>query len=346
MRLIYLLFCTIIIVSCSSPNEEYVASNELLEFSVPSNFPEPVYPLDVNPPTKFGFQLGKKLFYDGKLSSNGFISCGFCHEQRTAFTHHGHQFSHGVDDKEGTRNTPPIQNAAFMPEFTWDGATSHLDLFPIIPITNEVEMGETMSNVFLKLNADKEYKVMFAAAFEDGEINAENFLKALSQFMVMMVSSESKYDKYSREEEGGEFTAIEKKGLEIFTQKCATCHSTDLFTDHSFRNNGLPPNPILNDIGRAEVSGAEQDKYKFKVPSLRNVALTAPYMHDGRFGTLMNVLNFYDSGVEISETLDPILNNEKELGIKLIEDEKEALIAFLNTLTDEKYINDARFAEY
>ncbi|MGB3775007.1 MAG: cytochrome c peroxidase [Leeuwenhoekiella sp.] len=334
-------------ISCSKDNEDdYEPINEPLEFEIPSNFPDLVYDIGKNPPTEQGFALGKKLFYDGKLSANGFISCGFCHEQRFAFTHHGHQFSHGVDDLEGVRNAPALQNAAFMSQFAWDGATAHLDLFPIIPITNEVEMGETVSNVLAKLKADGEYERLFANAFENGEINNENFLKALSQFMVMMVSSNSKYDKHVRKEEGGNFTEDETRGMQLFQQNCASCHITDLFTDDAFRNNGLPAYPGINDLGYAEVSGSTSDNYKFKVPSLRNVAVTAPYMHDGRFGSLQSVLDFYTDGVQDSETLDPILKQNDQLGIDLSIEDKEALIAFLNTLTDNTYLNDERFAEY
>ena len=336
-----------IFASCSSNDDaEYTAIDEALVLELPDNFPEINYDLSANPPTKNGVELGKKLFYDGKLSANGFISCGFCHEQRFAFTHHGHQFSHGIDDLEGTRNAPAIQNLAFQTEFAWDGATSHLDLFPIIPITNEVEMGETMTNVLSKLQADSEYQRLFASAFEDAEVSNENFLKALAQFMVTMISSNSKYDKYVRNEEGGEFSDLEKEGLAVFESKCATCHASDLFTDNSFRNNGLPPYPGIDDIGRAEVSGSAADNYKFKVPSLRNVAITAPYMHDGRFGSLQSVLNFYNSGVRESETSDPILKQNERLGIVLTTDEREALIAFLNTLTDNEFLEDERFAEY
>lgn len=344
----YILICGLAFLQGCSSNDDsaYVAIDENLEVAIPVNFPEINYDLDSNPITKNGFELGKKLFYDGKLSANGFISCGFCHEQRTAFTHHGHQFSHGIDDLEGTRNTPAIQNLAFQTEFAWDGATSHLDLFPIIPITNEVEMGETLSGVLAKLKADAEYQRLFASAFEDAEINNENFLKALAQFMVMIISSNSKYDKYVRNEENIEFSALEKEGYAIFESKCASCHKTDLFTDNSFRNNGLPPYSGLNDLGRAAVSGSLSDNYKFKVPSLRNVALTAPYMHDGRFGSLESVLNFYNSGVIDSETLDPQLKQNSRLGIALSTEEQEALIAFLNTLTDNEYITDSRFAEY
>ncbi|WP_268223726.1 cytochrome-c peroxidase [Sinomicrobium oceani] len=346
MKKLLILISGLACMSCSSDNDEYVPVNEPLVFTIPENFPDLQYDITANPPTEKGFELGKKLFYDGKLSSNGFISCGFCHEQRFAFTHHGHQFSHGIDDKEGTRNTPAIQNAAFMTEFAWDGATSHLDLFPIIPITNEVEMGETVSNVISKIKADGDYRKLFAQAFENGEVNNENFFKALSQFMVMMVSSNSRYDKYVRGETGGNFTDEEVYGLEVFRQKCATCHATDLFTDNAFRNNGLPPNPTLDDQGRMEVSGSESDRYKFKVPSLRNVAITKPYMHDGRFGSLESVLNFYTDGVRESETLDPALQNGDTPGIRLSTEEKSALIAFLNTLTDDEYLNDERFAEY
>jgi cytochrome c peroxidase len=334
-------------ISCADDNEEeYVLINEPLQLEIPANFPEIVYDISKNPPTEQGFILGRKLFYDGKLSANGFISCGFCHEQRSAFTHHGHQFSHGIDDLEGVRNAPAIQNTAFMSQFAWDGATAHLDLFPIIPITNEVEMGETVSNVLTKLKTDGEYQLFFANAFENGEVSNENFFKALSQFMVMLISSNSKYDKYVRKEDGGTFTETEIRGMEIFQQQCASCHKTDLFTDDAFRNNGLPPYPEINDIGRAEVSGSAMDNYKFKVPSLRNVAMTAPYMHDGRFGSLQSVLDFYANGVKDSETLDPILKQNNRLGIDLSEEYKNALIAFLNTLTDETYLNDKRFAEY
>lgn len=227
-----------------------------------------------------------------------------------------------------------------------DGATSHLDLFPIIPITNEVEMGETMSNVLSKLKSDPTYRDLFQNAFDKGEVNHEYFLKALSQFMVMMVSANSKYDKYVRNEAGSKLSQSEQEGLAIFTAKCASCHSSDLFTDGEFRNNGLPPNPKLMDVGREEVSGSASDRYKFKVPSLRNVALTAPYMHDGRFGSLMTVLDFYSLGVVDSPTLDPLLRKNGTLGIPLSPSEKTYLISFLNTLTDKTYINDKRFAEY
>ncbi|MBU2996760.1 cytochrome-c peroxidase [Cellulophaga baltica] len=345
MKNILIIIGLFFLVACND-DSDYVEVNEVLTLEIPSNFPELAYDIESNPPTEVGFELGRKLFYDGNLSSNGFVSCGFCHEQNTAFTHHGHQFSHGVDDQEGTRNTPSIQNVAFKTKFTWDGATEFLDLFPIIPITNEVEMGETMTNVLAKIEADSEYQDLFSRAFDDGEVNLDNFLKSLSQFMVMMISSNSKYDKYVRGEEGGDFSDLEVEGLALFQNKCANCHVSDIFTDDAFRNNGLAPDPSLNDLGRETVTGLATDRYKFKVPSLRNVELTEPYMHDGRFGSLEAVLNFYSDGVTASDTLDELLINDEVLGIALTEDEKEAIIAFLYTLTDDEYINDERFEEF
>lgn len=224
-----------------------------------------------------------------------------------------------------------------------DGATGHLDLFPIIPITTEVEMNETLENVIEKLKNKAGYKALFADAFDDGEVNSENFLLALSQFMVTMVSADAKYDKYIRNEE--QLTEDEQQGLAIFEQKCASCHATALFSDGSFRNNGLQPNPKLNDLGRSKVTGFEADNYKFKVPSLRNIAVTAPYMHDGRFGSLEAVLAFYNSGVVDSNTLDPLLHNNGSLGIPTTEQERTVLIAFLNTLTDNTFLEDDRFSE-
>lgn len=171
-------------------------------------------------------------------------------------------------------------------------------------------------------------------------------LKALSQFMVMMVSSNSKFDKFRRNEIGGTFTADESAGYDLFKTNCASCHSTDLMTDNSFRNNGLAVNPKVNDVGRYKVTEKASDYYKFKVQSLRNVEVTAPYMHDGRFGTLEAVLNHYESGIEDSPTLDPLLKKNGKLGITLSQAEKKQIIAFLKTLTDTQYLTDKRFSEF
>ncbi|WP_304156689.1 cytochrome-c peroxidase [Mesonia mobilis] len=349
MRLSFFLLLSLFLVSCSKEDTdngyEAIVENDTLSIEIPDYFPEVTYNFEANPPTEKGFELGKKLFYDGKLSSDGVVSCGFCHIQDFSFTHHTHIVSHGVNGALGTRNAQPLQNMIFMNEFTWDGAAESLDAQPIIPITAEVEMNESFSNIIDKLQADEEYPQLFAEAFENGEVNTDNMLKAISQFLVMMVSADSKYDKILKNE-GSQFTAEEEAGKVLFDQKCATCHAGVLFTDQSYRNNGLPIDPEYDDEGRSRVTGLQADKYKFKVPSLRNIQITYPYMHDGRFQTLAQVLDHYDSGMVVTENLDPVFQQNENLGISLTEDEKQKIIAFLETLTDDNFLLDDRFAEF
>lgn len=347
MKKYLLIFLIFVLNACSNTEDEnYIELDSNLDLQVPSNFPKYYFNTKENPITKFGVELGKKMFYDGRLSSDGTISCGSCHEQSFAFTHHGHSVSHGVGNAIGTRNATPIQNMAFQNSFMWDGATEHLDLQPIIPFTSPIEMNCDFTTVLTMMRNDKEYKRLFDLAFKNKEINSENMLKALGQFMAIMVSSNSKFDKYRRQESGGEFTQIESEGFALFNQKCASCHSGDLQTDQSFRNNGLPINPLVNDIGRFRVTENEQDKYKFKVPSLRNIEKTPPYMHDGRFYTLEAVLEHYANGVKHTQNLDALLINNGTLGVSLTENEKIKIIAFLKTLTDYQFLTDKRFSEF
>ncbi|PXY42125.1 cytochrome-c peroxidase [Flavobacterium cheongpyeongense] len=345
LKIKYFLWLVIpFLISCSDEDEQYV--DVPLDFTVPSNFPDLTYNIDGNRPTEKGFELGKKLFYDGRLASDGLVSCGFCHLQANAFTHHGHTVSHGVGDALGTRNAPPIQNMAFQSFYMYDGAAENLDLQPIIPLTSVIEMNGNLNTILKMMKEDKEYQKLFGQAFEDKAITTENMLKALSQFMVMMVSSNSKFDKYRRNETGGTFSSDELAGYNLFKSKCASCHATDLMTDNSFRNNGLAVNPKVNDVGRYKVTEVVSDYYKFKVQSLRNVEVSAPYMHDGRFSTLEAVLNHYASGVNDSPTLDPILKQNGRLGIELSDTEKKQIITFLKTLTDTQYLTDKRFSEF
>ena len=340
-----LLFIFPLLWSCSKDeDEEY--KDITISFQVPSNFPPLAYDLQNNPLTEKGFELGKKLFYDGRLSSDGTISCGFCHEQQHAFTHHGHSVSQGVNGQTGTRNSPSIQNLGYQNTFMFDGATEHLNLQPIIPITSAIEMNGNFSQIVAMMNSDAEYRKLFGLAFPGKPINTENMLNAMGQFMVMVTSSNSRFDKFRRNEVGGTLTQEEQDGYAIFNQKCASCHATDLFTDNSFRNNGLSVNPVVNDVGRFRVTELPQDMYKFKVPSLRNIEKTKPYMHDGRFLTLEAVLDHYSSGILNSATLDPSLNNNGTLGIPLTNLEKTKLIVFLKTLTDNQYLTDSRFSQF
>lgn len=323
--------------------EEEVVEKEL--FYIPANFPNPTYDFSKNPITPAGFELGKLLFYDGQLSRDGTFSCGSCHIQASAFSHHGHDLSHGIDDQLGSRNAPGLQNLAWMNSFFWDGNVHDLDAFPQSPIENPVEMDEKVDNVIEKIKSSKTYPALFKKAFGTEEINKERFLKAIAQFQVALISANSRYDKYVRGETGGTLTNDEKEGLALFKQNCATCHAGELFTDNSFRNNGLELYFRESDTGRFKVTNLETDKYKFKVPSLRNVALTGPYMHDGRYLNLQGVLDHYTNEVTATPNLDPLMQQNNHLGFVLSADDKLKIIAFLNTLTDQEFTKDARFAE-
>jgi len=295
-------------------------------FKKPDHFPQPVYKLENNEISQAGFELGRKLFYEARLSRNNTVSCGFCHLQTAAFTHHGHDVSHGIDDRLGSRNSPPIMNLAWNTTFMWDGGVFDLDLQPVVPITNPVEMDETMENVLNKLRNTAPYPALFKRAFGSEDITTARMLKAMSQFMVMLVSDQSRYDSVVRKQ--AVFTVAEEKGYSLFQQKCSSCHKEPMFTDYSFRNNGIGAGPN-NDEGRYAITLNPDDRYKFKVPSLRNLAYTAPYMHDGRLYTLNAVLEHYNS----------------ELTGGLSDDDRNYLLAFLNTLNDKHFITDKRFSE-
>lgn len=315
---------------------------QFLSFQQPGNFPEPVYRFATNLVTKEGFELGRKLFYDPILSRNNTISCGSCHIQTSAFTQHGHSVSHGIEDKLGVRNSPPIMNLAWNTSFMWDGGVFDLDLQPVAPITNHVEMDETVTNVISKLKAHPDYPGLFQSAFGTTEISTARFMKALSQFMAMCVSSNSKYDSVIRKE-GKTFTKQEEEGYALYKQKCSSCHTEPLFTDQSFRNNGIGVG-LIDDAGRYAITLDETDRYKFKVPSLRNLDYTAPYMHDGRFLTMDAVLDHYSSGVKQTQNLDMILQNN-EPGIPMTADEKTKIKAFLKTLNDKVFITNKLLSE-
>ncbi|OIN59067.1 cytochrome-c peroxidase [Arsenicibacter rosenii] len=311
----------------------------------PANFPAPVYNFAKNPLTVQGVQLGKALFYDGLLSRNGTITCGFCHSPFNAFAHTDHPLSHGINDQTGIRNVPAIQNVAWGQHFFWDGGIVDLDLLPIAPIQNPVEMGDSMTNVLAKVRQTAKYRTMFKAAFGTDSITTATFLKALSQFMLTLVSANSTYDKYTRGETGGDLSEEARRGLTLFKAKCAGCHSGELFTDQTFRNNGLPKlaNARTDDKGRYTVTLLTTDQYKFRVPGLRNVEFTPPYMHDGRFQTLQQVIQHYATGVQDTPQLDPLLKQNGQLGIPLTAQEQKDLLAFLLSLTDYEFLNNRQF---
>lgn len=336
----FILLTLISFISCSVDPEikPIIAADEIKEI-VPPGWPTPQYNFSNNPLTADGFTLGRTLFYDPLLSLDNTISCGSCHQQFAAFSHSGHDVSHGINGLLGTRNAPALQNLTWNSTFMHDGGILNIEVMPLAPITNPVEMNETMNNVVSKLSASAKYKQLFTKAFGDDLVNSQRIFKAIAQFMGTMYSYNSKYDLVKSGK--AIFTSQEESGHNLFVQKCASCHTEPLFTDYAFRNNGLSVNVAYHDSGRAHITGNASDRYKFKTPSLRNIEKSGPYMHDGRFTTLDQCLNHYISGVVPSATLDPQLNG----GIALTSQNKTDIIAFLKTLTDTKYLTDQRYSD-
>jgi cytochrome c peroxidase len=306
---------------------------------IPGGFPAPAYTFTDNPLTKEGFELGRKLFYDGRLSVDGNFSCSGCHEQRAAFGTYEHDLSHGHNGTHTLRNAPPLFYLAWQKTFHHDGKFTSLIEEAKQPITAHDEMGESFPNVLMKIAGDKNYREMFTAVYGDGLITPDRLTKALAQFTGFMVSANSKYDNVKKGT--AVFTAGEDRGYILFKNKCATCHPEPMFTDYSFRNIGLPLDPFLNDNGKTRVTNKKEDSLKFKVPTLRNLLFTSNYMHDGRFGTLAQCLEHYRTGVQTGPTLDPLLNG----GIALTAAESGDVISFLKTLSDSSFIKDIRFAK-
>ncbi len=308
-----------------------------LLFIVPKGWPKPVYDFADNPVTKEGFALGRKLFYDGRLSKDGNLSCATCHQQFAAFSTIDHDFSHGVNNSLTTRNAPGLFNLAWQKDFMWDGGVNHLDLQPLAPLTAANEMGEELDSVLTKLRALPEYRKMFKGAFGTPTINTQRMTRALSQFIVMLVSSTSKYDRVMQGKDT--FNLPQRLGYDIFKTKCEGCHKEPMFTDYTYRNTGLPANKTINDYGRMKITGDPADSLKFKVPSLRNVQVTFPYGHDGRFYDLDFVMIYYRSKVAAGPTTDSLVRNL----IPISNYEIGQIKAFLYTLTDSAFLHDPRF---
>jgi cytochrome c peroxidase len=316
----------------------FVSSKEKL-FNAPSDWPKPAYDFKKNPLTEQKINLGRKLFYDPILSKDNTISCASCHSPYTAFTHIDHDLSHGISDRIGTRNSPALVNLAWQNSFMWDGAVNHLDVQALAPISHPDEMGENIVNVIVKLKRSKDYQDLFLKAFGDSLITGENTLKSISQFMLTLVSSNSKYDSVMRKQT--KFTVQEENGYQLFKKNCSSCHTEPLFTNLNFENNGLAVDPTLNDHGRMKVTKNSDDSLKFKVPTLRNIEFSYPYMHDGRFRKLQEVLKHYTTGIRKSKTLSKNL----ETPITLSSNERVDLVAFLLTLTDRSFLRNPNYTD-
>jgi cytochrome c peroxidase len=311
-----------------------------VELAVPTGWPAPTYDFGRNPLTKEGIALGRKLFYDPILSRDSTVTCASCHLSYTAFTHVDHARSHGIGDRVGLRNSPVLANLAWGKLLMWDGAVNHLDVQALAPIAHPDEMGEQLPNVIRKINEQPRYRVLFAQAFGDSTATGERLLKSIAQFMLTFVSAGSKYDRVMRGEAGAQFTEQERRGLDLFRRHCASCHAEPLFTDHGFAHNGLPLDTALNDFGRMRITGRREDSLLFKVPTLRNIEFSHPYMHDGRFKKLSQVLNHYAREVREGPTLAAQLRG----GIPLSPEDKVDLTAFLLTLSDRDFLFDPELA--
>lgn len=328
-------FVLLFITSCTKETYEPIAfDNPELALNIPKGFPDLNNSVLTNAPTKYGVELGKKLFNDKRFSADNSISCASCHTQTTAFADNEKQ-AIGIKNRIGLRNTPPIQNLAFLKFYNWDGSKLTLESQPLVPIITHEEMDSSIIEVIAKIEDDKTYKELFLKTFGDETITPERIFKSIAQFEYTLVSANSKYDKVIRNQ-GETFTKSEANGYAIFKQKCASCHSTELFTDQTFRNIGFPVNNDSNEAGRARVTGNVNEFMSFRVPSLRNIEYTAPYGSFGQFATLQEVLNYFDNGVLNANNLDPIFK-ENNNRIPLSEQEKTDLILFMKTLSDLEF---------
>ena len=352
-----LVIMSIVLASCAEdgPTTGPIDVFETTPYTLvmPSNMPPPILPED-NPLTKEGIALGKALFFEKMMSKDGTVSCGSCHNQSSAFTDKDKKFSVGIEGKVGNRNSMAISNLFYHTKgFFWDGRAMTLREQSLEPIENPLEMGETLDNVVNKLQTQSKYRELFYNAFGDSTVNSLNMSLAMEQFMLTFVSGNSKFDKVERGE--AEFTESESRGHGLFFREletngdvrgadCFHCHGTADFSNHEYMNNGLDTESEFTDLGRAQFTNKPTDNGKFKTPSLRNIAVSGPYMHDGRFATLEEVINHYNSGIKSSSTLDANINGMK-FRMELTTQDKIDLVAFLNTLTDEVYLNNPDYKE-
>ena len=307
-------------------------------FYIPEKWPKPHYDFTQNPHSKDKFELGRTLFYDPDLSRDSTISCANCHLQYSGFTHIDHSLSHGIDGKIGTRNAPVLINLAWQQFFHWDGGVSSLTKQAINPLTHAKEMDNRLDEVLRRLNQSSFYRNRFYLAFGDSVIETASLLKALASFTVSLVSANSKYDQVKRGESS--FTNQEKSGYQLFKKYCASCHQEPLFMKNEFKSNGIALVPALNDYGRMGITNRKEDSLLFKIPTLRNVEFSFPYMHDGRYKHLKEVLNHYGNLQE----QQPYFSKElKKLNRVLSSNEQKDLIAFLKTLSDQEFLFNPQF---
>ncbi|WP_306642349.1 cytochrome-c peroxidase [Sanyastnella coralliicola] len=355
---VFALASALLVMSCKK-DEEDDAGEEMVVYdptpyvlNYPAHIPPPSIPED-NQLTVQGVRLGKMLFHEPLLSADGSQSCASCHDQTNAFSDTA-QFSIGVNGLPGGRQAMAVMNMAWNTNgFFWDGRAPLLRDQSLLPIQDELEMDETLENVISKLSNSQAYKDQFTRAFGDSEINALRMSLAMEQFMNSIVSFDSKYDRYLAGIE--QLTESEERGRQLYFTEfnpffpdesgadCEHCHGGGNFENDEYMNNGLDAEGEFEDDGFYDVTGNEADRGKFKVTSLRNIALTPPYMHDGRFNTLEEVIEHYNEGIQSSASLDPALEATIETGLMLDDQDIQDLVAFLHTLTDINFTENPEY---
>jgi cytochrome c peroxidase len=337
-RWIFLLFVLISVLFSAYRFGIPLLKSEIL---IPKKWPKPTYDLSEKAITEEGFQLGRSLFYDPMLSRDSSISCATCHLQYTGFAHVDHNVSHGIDGRKGTRNAPALINLAWKKFFHWDGGVNHIEVQGINPLTHAAEMDNTLPEILRRLMANEDYRKRFQRVYGTSEITTAKLMNALSQFTRSLISANSKYDQVMRNERGVAFSEQEQSGLNLFRQHCVSCHQEPLFTTQQFKSNGLPRDPLFNDLGRYAITGKETDSFLFMVPTLRNIEFTFPYMHDGRFRKLKEVIVYYSEKIDSENSH---LSRELKGPIHLSDKEQKDLLAFLFTLTDKQFLYNPRFS--
>ncbi len=321
------------------------------EIDAPSILPNPNnerYVPANNPTTEEGVALGRKLFYDPILSADSTLACSGCHLQNAAFTDEGKAVSVGVNNIAGSRNSMPLFNLAYVDAFFWDGAAQSLEEQALEPVPNHEEMDLPWEDAVCRLMNHSEYRKDFYAAFGIETITKEDVAKAIAQFERTIISGNSVYDLSQTPGTGISLEDKARNGELLFFSEggdCFHCHnnSKHLFTTNTFSNNGLDYAETLDDFqdkGLGKVTGNPEDNGKFRIPTLRNIALTGPYMHDGRFETLEEVIEHYSTGIQNSPNIDPIITSKFPNGLQLTATEKEMILAFLHSLTDTTFINN------
>ena len=343
--------------SCASESEiekeEEMYTPIPYQLEIPQLFKDkilpPLIPAD-NPLTEEGVALGKKLFFDKILSGNNTQSCASCHNPKASFVDKEQQFSDGIDKVLGFRNAMPLFNLAwnFDERFNWDGSGLSLERQAFEPVRNPIELHANWQQIADKLNTHSSYPQLFEKAFGKKIIDSVLVVKAIAQFERTLISGNSKFDQYLLGK--ASLTSEEENGFNVFMDEargdCFHCHGSNnnpLWTDNKFHNNGLDAN--FSDLGLGEITGDVNDNGKFKSPSIRNLIFTAPYMHDGRFETLEEVINHYSEGLKFSSTIDPLMKKVNQGGVNLSAKDKADLKAFLLSFSDYDFITNPAFQE-